>query len=347
MPSRAPFVAVLALATTAAAQGIVSPHPAFATQEGDLSTPYLFTRPSRVQQIHEDLGGVSRLIQAISFRRDGILDGDPHPAVAPKVATLTLRIARAVPCARASATFAANEVTQPSVVFQGNVSTPAAWQIPAREAPAPFDLRLPIAAWAWDGQGAFLWDAESTATLNTDRVGLDAAQPAFQLFAWCSYRMVGSGCTTPNGEFALRGSGQTLGAPIQQFTVRVSGRGGPAGAPSAWLVGFAPAAATVAGLCGPVWPAVVASQSGTTDAVGAWDPLLQLPNNQAFVGLPVHMQAAAIDASQPGLPVAVSNGLEYRIEPLGPAFRVCLVQSATQGAPSGTLLQRALVVRFD
>ncbi|MBK8975012.1 MAG: hypothetical protein IPM29_03730 [Planctomycetes bacterium] len=326
---------------------IVSPHPQFAFQEGDLSTPYLFTRSSRLQQIHEDLNGTPMLISGIAFRRDGILNGDPHPAVAPKTITLSVSMAGAVPCAQATATFASNATSTPTLVFQGTISTPASWQLPAREAPAPFDVRIPLVPWPWTGQGAFLWDADASATSTADRVSVDSAQPSFPLFAWCSYTMRGFGCTTPNGEFSLRGSGQTLGAPIQQLTVRASARGGPASAPAAWVIGFVAPGGSLPGLCAPVWPVPAVSAGGTTDAAGSWDPLFQVPYNPAWLALPLEMQAAAADASQPGLPVALTNGLTYAAQPLGPAFSVCTVQSSTSGSPTGTLLQRAAVVRFD
>ncbi len=342
-PTRA--LAFTLLAAPLAAQ-VVSPSPAFGAQEGDLSLPYVWTQPSRMQQIHEDLQGTPMLIQGIAFRRDGIRNGDPHPAVAPKSITLNLAFAPAVACAAATGTFASNATGASTVVFQGMLSTPAAWQVPARTAPADFDFRIPIQPWPWSGTGAFLWDADSSATSTADRVDVDAAQPSFPLFAWCSYEMHGAGCATQNGVFEIRGSGQNLGG-LGAFTVKVTGVEGPASAPAVWFVGAVPSPATLPGLCAQVWTTPVASVATATDATGHVEPFFQVPSNQAYVGLPLEMQMAAFDASQTGLPVAATNGLTYRVEPMGPAFTACCVVAPTSGASTGTLLQRAAIVRFD
>ncbi len=341
------LVLALFLASGLSAQ-IVSPHPHYANHEGDLYTPYLFTAPSRVQQIHEDLVGTPRLIQGLSFRRDGSLNGAPHPSVPAKTVTLTIDFAAAVPCVTATTTFASNATSTPTRVFGGTISTPASWQVPAASSPTDFDLRIPLSPWPYSGNGAFLWDAASTATSTTDRVLVDGASPSFFLFAWCGYQMHGSGCTTANGTFEVRGTGQTLGAPINGFTVKVTTAGGPSVAQSTWLIGFQALGANLPGLCAPIWPAPVASVTGATDAVGAWSPFFQLPMNPAWLGLGMEMQVAALDASQPaGLPLAASNGLTYRLAPMAPAFSVCSVQTSTAGSTTGSLLQRAAVVRFD
>jgi hypothetical protein len=336
----------LVLASAGALAQTVSPDPGFATREGDLSLPYVWTLPSRIQQLHEDLQGVPLLIQGLSFRRDGIRNGDPHPPVAPKTITLTVELSPAVPCASATATFAANRTGPSTVVFQGTVATPSGWQTPARAAPADFDFRLPLLPWAWSGQGAFLWDADSSATSSGTRVDVDAAQPAFPLYSWCSYAMIGAGCATASGTFDLRGSGQNLGG-LGAFTVKVTASGGPSNAPAVWFVGASPAPASLPGSCVGIWTLPVASIFGATDGGGRWGPWFQVAAQPAWLGVPLEMQVAAADATQAGLPIAATNGLTYRVEPMGPAFGACCVVSATAGAVSGTLLQRAAIVRFD
>lgn len=331
-----------------AGQSIVSPDPFYATREGDLSAAHVFSRPSRLQQIHGDLIGTARLITGIAFRRDGISNGAAHAPVPSKTVQLNLVMADAVAVATASNVFASNMTGNVVTVFSGSVSTPASWATPARAAPAPIDFRIPIVPWPYAGTGAFLWDADSSATSDNQRIDLDAAQSRFPLFSWCSYDMHGSGCTTPNGEFELRGSGQNLGG-LGSFTVKVTAHGAPPTTTCAWLVGFAPLDAPIPGLCSRLWPQSLASMTRTSDALGKVEPHFQVPSNPAALGLPLEMQMFAPDASQrTGIPIAGSNGLTYRVEPMAPAFAACTITSTTSGSPSGTLLNaRGVVVRFD
>ncbi len=330
------------------AQSVVSPSPFYATREGDLATPYGFSQPSRLQQIHEDLIGASRVISGISFRRDGISNGAAHAAVLGKTITLNLVMADAVALASATNSFASNATGNAVTVFAGSISTPPVWATPARSAPSPFDFRIPITPWFYAGSAAFLWDLHSSTTSDNQRVNLDAAQSAFPLYSWCSFDMQGFGCTTATGTFELRGSGQNLGG-LGAYTVKVTALGAPATTPCAWLVGFAALNTPVPGLCTTLWPDSLASITTTSDATGKAEPFFQVPSNAAWLGLPLEMQMFAPDAAQPfAIPVAASNGLSYRVEPMAPAFATGMLVSGTVGSPTGTLLTtRAAIVQFD
>src|SRR5690606_21098640 len=145
---RAHLLAVpLLLGSLLTAQAVVSPSAFYATREGDLSTPYGFSQPSRLQQVHADLVGAPRVVHGIAFRRDGIRNAAPHAAVTGKTVVLTLVMADAVGVAAATNQFEANATGNVATVFSGPVATPAAWMTPARSAPAASDFRLPIAPW--------------------------------------------------------------------------------------------------------------------------------------------------------------------------------------------------------
>lgn len=326
----------------------VSPATFYATREGDLSIPYVFSQPSRMQQIHGDLVGAPQLFTGITFRRDGISNGNAHAVVPGKTITLSLVMADSVAIGAATNAFASNATGGVTTVFSGTVSTPPIWATPARSAPAPLDFRLPHAGWVYSGAGAFLWDAATTATSDTVRVNLDAAQSAFPLYSWCSYDMQGFGCATANGVFELRGSGQNLGG-LGAYTVKVTGFNAPSSTPCVALVGFGVVNTAIPGLCTSLWPDPVASFTATSDATGKAEPWFQVPSNAAWLGANLEMQMFAPDASLAfPIPVVGTNGLTYRVEPMAPAFSVGAVVTATPTNATGTLLAtRAAIVMFD
>lgn len=345
-----PLALVLALSAAAPLLAqTVSPSPFYATREGDLSMPYVFSQPSRMQQIHGDLVGAPQLFTGITFRRDGISNGAAHAAVPGKTITLSLVIADSVGIGAATNMFANNATGNATTVFSGTVATPPSWAVPARSAPSPLDFRLPHSGWFYAGTSAFLWDATTTATSDLQRVNLDAAQSGFPLFSWCSFDMQGIGCpTSTSGEFELRGSGQNLGG-LGAYTVKVTALGAPMSTSCAWLVGFLPLNTTVPGLCTTLWPDPAASLTTTSDATGRAEPWFQVPSNPLWLGVNLEMQMFALDAGSPWpIPVAGSNGLSYRVEAMAPAFPVGALVTGTPTNATGSLLTtRATVVQFD
>ncbi|MFO1054461.1 MAG: hypothetical protein U1F36_19750 [Planctomycetota bacterium] len=326
----------------------VSPSPFFATRDGDLSMPYVFTQPSRQQQIHGDLIGNPMVLQSLTFRRDGSANGTAHAVVPGKTITLSIVLADSVDCSAATNTFANNVTGNAVTVFSGTVSTPAIWGVTAKKSPTDFDFQFPITPWFYAGAGSFLWDATSSATSDNTRINLDAAQSAFPLFSLCSYEMHGTGCPLVSGPFELRGTGQNLGG-LGAYTVGVTATGMPTTTPGVWIVGFLALDLPIPGVCANLWPQYAVSVPTTSDATGKATPYFQVPSNPAWLGLPMEMQMAYADASLPfPVPVALSNGLTYRVEPMEPAFNVCSVVTGTPGNATGTLLTtRAAIVRFN
>lgn len=335
------------LTATTTAQ-IVSPTAFYATHEGDSSIPYGFSQPSRMQQIHGDRIGHPSVITGLSFRRDGIANGSPHAAVPPKVVTLDVVFADSLALGSATNDFAGNRAGNAVTVFQGQISTPPSWAIPAATAPTDFDFRLPLTPWVYQGSSEFLWDVTATATSANTRINVDGAQSAFPLFSWCSYAMVGTGCSTPTGTFDLRGRGQNLGG-LGSFTVAVTATGAPANTTCAWITGVTPANLPIAGLCTALWPSYAVSVPASSDAAGRAEPFFQVPNNPLWLDVPLEMQMFAPDPSQSSvIPIAGSNGITYRVAPMGPAFAAGLLVAATPTAATGTwLATRAAIVRFD
>jgi hypothetical protein len=62
---------------------------------------------------------------------------------------------------------------------------------------------------------------------------------------------------------------------------------------------------------------------------------LSTPHNAAWAGAQVFSQTAALDANQPGLPVALSNGTAVTLPPFSPApIDICRIY--LNGSSSGT-----------
>src|SRR5262249_14607144 len=132
--------------------------------------------------------------------------------------------------------------------------------------------------------------------------------------------------------------------------------GGPTSAPSVLLVGLTSPNVPLPGLCTSVYTdAAIFSVSDTTTATGEIvtipSPSFTLAYDPLLVGFTVTAQAASLDASQPGLKVAASNGNTASLPPLMPVPAVQIARIFSNGAPTattGTLSKTTgLVTRFQ
>ena len=336
-----------------AAQSYVSPAH-FASWPGDLSTPYPFSYNTtaattlRLQQIHEDLQGGVKVFNSLAFRRASVL-GTTLPAAIPvKTMTLKLTLGPSVAAAAATTAWPNNYTATGTQVFAGQLVTLPTWNVGPRSAPAPFELVVVFQTpYVYAGTGPFLWDCDVLTATTQDRVNLDQAQSGFPLFSWCAYDMLGVGCSTAGVEMELRGTGQTVLAPVNQFSILASTIKGPASAAGALLVGVQQTATPLPGLCTLVYVNPLFTLGGTTDAAGTWSPLIVVPYKAAYVGLPLIMQSAVSDASRP-IPLSASNGLSYRGAPPQPSFAISMVQGTTgSAAATSALVGRGTVVKLN
>lgn len=322
---------------------------------GDLSTPYPFSYNTtaaatlRLQQIHGDLTGNTLVFTKMAWRRNGVFSGTLPAAIPPKTMTVKLTFAASVAPASATTNWSTNYATAGTVVFSGTVNTPASWATAPRSAPAPFELGVAFTApYAYVGSGPFLWDCDVTSATTTDRVVLDLAQSAFPLYAWCAYDMYGTGCSNGGAEVQLRGKGQTVLSPVNQFSITSVTANAPVSAPATVLIGTTQLSVPLPGLCTNVYTNALASLSGTTDASGLWEPYFGVPFNAAYVGVPLTMQSAVLDLARPGVQLAASNGLVYRVAPPQPSFAAAMVTGTTGSATATSAISgRATPVLFQ
>lgn len=322
---------------------------------GDLSTPYPFSYNTtalstlRMQQVHDDLTGTPLTITGMALRRVAVLSGVLPTPIPSKLLTMKVTLAPAVAPASATTNWATNYASAGTLVYSGQLSTPPSWMLPPRNAPALFDMGIPFQTnFAYTGSGPFLWDCDVTSASTTDRVTLDLGQSAFMLYAWCAYDMYGNGCAYAGNEVQIRGRGQTVLSPVNQFSIVSSTLNAPANAVATVLIGNTQLAQPVPGLCSNVYTNALATLGGTTDATGKWEPYFGVPFNAAYVGFPLTMQSAVVDASRPGIPVAVSNGLVYKPAPPQPAFSIAMVTGTTGSATATSAINgRATPVKFN
>jgi hypothetical protein len=338
----APLFTALAVVLPASAQSYVVSPPQAATTEGGTWFDSPFTGPCRHQQINVDLRGAARTFSALAFRRDGLA-----PANATLVArTLDLEVSCATGSYSGSGTsFATNYVSAPSVVFTRKLigipdfsalpdSLPAAWSIHlAFDFPHAYagnaDFLTELKVWSSSSPNGCLVDGVSAR--DTTLVG--------------GFRSVGSGCPTANGTMGVRGVIATNSA-MASSSFDWSIARGPSSAAAGLLVGLGDPDVAVPGLCPTSGgnrlrcDGSIASVIGLLDAGGSWTlPTFTVPWQPAFVGAALTAQAAAVDPTQQGLGIAVSQGI-VSIVPPGPVApqvaRIVATGPGASGAASGT-----------
>ena len=292
-------LALLPLAATVVAQSYSYSPPQYAAVEAAGSNTYPFGGLFRYQQIDGNLGTQPRLVSGIAWRREAAVPG-AYPSRAIELELLMSASSLSNP----SWAFASNYVGTPQVVFtKKSVNTPD-WTGKPVVVPAPFDFALvndvPFVHY---GQHDLLWEVAVTSTSAPFPISLDAAAGNATI-THGSYAMLGTGC----GNHQLRSSlypSRTGMVPLA-WTVQ----GATKNAASTLLIGFSDPGLTIPGLCAPLRTDGMIQVAGTASAIGGWSPSAgSLPIFPQYVGAAVFAQAASVDASQPGIPVSMSNGL--------------------------------------
>lgn len=325
-------LAPLCLVATVGAQ-VVSP-VGFANVESTGNNTFPFNAAAfTYQQVHGDIRGTPRPITAFAFRRDGTLTS----AYAARTVTVDVFMGDA-DFAAITNTFATNFVSTPTqVVTNRSVNLPDHSAIPIA-LPAPFTAVVNLdTPYVHTGVLDLCWDLRLTSNSGTGSYPMDAASGTGVVSTNGTATQLGTGCTTSTGTMELRWTGSTTAT---QFNLRWAVRGGPASAQTSVLVGN-PVAIPLPSLCTPIQTdGTFFSLGGTTATGGTFtSALVTVPYNPAFVGIPLAAQAASLDASQPGLPLALSNGLLNTIAgPVtGPVLCARIYSSGNATALTGTL----------
>ena len=336
---RIPYACLTLLAATAAAQNYVVSPAYCAVAEGGSNNTIPFwgtTGYYRYQQPMSDLKGTPRVFTEIAWRRDGQLGTTASYAAR----TIDMEISLAdTDMATFSTTFASNYFNPPVNVFlRRMVNTPDHTTQPP-VLPAPWTFALPFdTPFVYSGVKDLLYDITCHSFTTMNSYPLDATSGATPS-AIGGFTSNGTGCTTANGQMTLRAT-FTISSSANSLALVWNVLRGPASATSAILVGIADPNAPIPGLCGMLHTdGTVLNISGTTSTAGTLNtPVVTLtPYNPAWAGFPLTAQAASVDATQTGLPVAVSNGITSRIPPLPTATPSHRLYSSTLNALTGTL----------
>ncbi len=267
---------------------------------------------TRTQQIDNNLvGRTLPLVRFLGFRRDGLGN-----VGAPKTTELTVTMSHA-DYATITSTFASNYKDQPVVVFARKPVNLPDWNTPVSESPAPVDLLIPFdVPFIYNAVDALLWDVQNennprgiyTQDWASGSIAHTYGDPPAEL---------GGGCATANGSMNHR---TAMRANATTFNIGFVVRNAPSSVPVSLLLGVVNPGISLPSLCGVLHSQpLVTLGLGTTNANGGI-PLafpISLPWNPSYAGATFFTQAVAPDGSQPGLPVAFSNGLRVGTPAVG------------------------------
>jgi hypothetical protein len=335
------LVAALALTFGAPAQ-LVSP-AGLATQGGNSSNNYPFSSTFHYLQIHGDVRGAGQLIRGQSHRRTASGAGQIARMLEVEIWMGEGDFAAATP------TFALNYTTPRTPVFSKKMVSAPSWESPVIGNPPPFDLNFAYdAPFAYSGSRDLVW--EMVLSQNSANQQPYPAN-AHEQFRQCGgTRAHGTGCVASGQSRAMSMSGQHCSS-ARTGTVDTSWwvYDGAANAAGAFLIGASNPALPLPGLCATtLYTDAKITLFASTDSTGFMStPYFQAPYSAGLVGLTLWSQAVVVDAGQPGLPLAFSNGLESTVIAPPVMGRFCRLWSSPTITVGSLDLGYAIVTRFD
>jgi hypothetical protein len=341
---RLPILAAgLLLAGSLAAQSYTVSPAAYALFEGPSNNTFpLWWTNARYQQIHGDMKGSPKALKGMEFRRSNINSG-----VARSI-TVTINVGDSS-YAAASSTFASNFIGTPTNVlpkttislpnWAGNTDSPQPWN-----ALFPFTTPFPYTA-----VNDLVWEFLVEGNTATSVYPADAYSSGDRMNG--GRVTLGTGCKVGANTLPMT---QTINlyslkaAATLNFNASIVR--GPASASAVLMVGPVNPDLTIPGLCEKLFTISMWDFPITLSASGSGSSaLLTIPHNLAWAGLKVFSQTAALDAGQPGIPVALSNGTESTIPAFHPGLiDICRIYNSTSStALTGSLgLRYGLITRF-
>lgn len=303
--------------------------------EGNSSSDIMFGNwgpATRVQQIDNNLtGNLLPIITYIGWRRNGAGN-----VGAPKTTDVTVTMSHA-DYNLVGATYASNYKDPPVVVFARKPVNLPDWNTPATVSPSPMDAVLFLdVPFAYNGTDALLYDVQN----ENNPLGIYTQDWSSGTLAhtYGAYPAeLGGSCTTPNGAMLQRTAARA-NATVLEFGFGVSGA--PSSVPLVLSLGATDPNTGLPGLCGRIraFPDITLPL-GTSDAAGAlalsfplstgWQPF--------YANRILYTQVLAPDASQPGLPLALSNGLAVTTPATGAPGQINVKRIySTNGANNAT-----------
>jgi hypothetical protein len=309
------LLAGLALAASPAAQSYTVTPAANATKVGTASNTYpLYFQAGRYQQLHGDLKGTPRIMTALSLRKGGYTSSS---AGAARTLTCTLLVSN-TNFGLPSTTFSANyDGTPVTAMPRGTVNLPS-WST-SQGTPEPWTVHFPFATpYPHPGQKDFLWELQIHASTSSVPYFADTVGDS----TLTSGAALGSGCISGGQTNNHRLTGY-LSTATHDNSLRLipNSSYGPATAAIALLAGTVNPNLTVPGLCETLFVVPLWTFSGVTTATGSWlpGPVAVVTHDASWVGVPLYAQLAALDASQSGIPLSMSNGRSIPVPPMNTA----------------------------
>ncbi len=336
------LTSLLLLGSLAAQSYTVSPVE-FTNWRGSSNNTYPFWwTGARYQQIHGDMTGTPKVLTGMTFRRSQF-------SAAARTMTLTINLGNSSYAAR-STTFASNFIGTPTTVLpKGPVSFPD-WTTSSGNTPEPWTASIVFTTpFVYTGVNDLCWEFLVDGNSTTASYPTDAHGSGSNMYA--ALVQLGKGCLTGTNTLPMT---QTMNVTTNSSTGNLNFGGGIARGPSAaaavMIVGIVNLDLTIPGLCEKLFPFqhwafnfnLANSGSGTMTTVS-------VAHDLNWVGQKLYAQTAALDASQTGIPIALSNGNEITLPPFAPApLNVCRIYEGTSSsATTGTVGSNyGLIVRW-
>lgn len=333
------------LASGLSAQSLVSPPHAVGV-EGNSSSGVTFTNPlTRTQQSDGNLVGSSvALLRSLSFRRNS---GAQTTATSRKV---DLQVDMGYAVATFTRTFDSNYATgtRKTVFTKKNVVLPD-WTA-APPVPADFDLTIKFdTPFVNDRTRIPVWDVLCSNNTGGGSYSMDWFSSVPSITKGERPESLGTGCKTKNGTFGLSFETQCDATNLNLLVSLVQGASSSAGL---LLLGTKDINAN-AGLCTNLRADLTFIFAiGATDTTGALNTTLPIPWSTGVAGIPLVVQGACIDTTQPGLPFALTNGVKTSTPYVAPggtttAFKIDRVFSSSSQGPTGTLAKTCVPVLWN
>lgn len=345
------FALAVLLAAPLAAQDFVSP-AVFTNREGNFRNGWPWQEQlMRYQQIHGDMRSTTpRAWRAIAFRADEYYShyvGGPYSSSvygSPRNVEIEMRMGNAVFASRTNA-FDTNYLngTGTVVVTKKNVSLPDYRPGVPSGVPTPWDFVINLdQPWSFAGTNDIAWDVKITGnSLNrVEFYPVDGFLNCTNCDGVYNRRYHGLGCmTNTSGANWFKVDIDAVFSRSSTGFIELAWQGyrAPASSMVALNIGLTNPNLSLPGLCTNLYATPVLSLTYRANQMGRFRDegnRFFLAINSGLQGARMFVQAAAIDSSQPGLPIALSQGLEMTVPVVYPEHNVRRIYDNSAGAPN-------------
>jgi hypothetical protein len=174
--------------------------------------------------------------------------------------------------------------------------------------------------WIYNGADDFVWEVRYSSGMNS-ATGSDFGND-FQLGVAASSAStttagvaIGTGCLA-TGRIATMSMTGSMTTYVDRFNLMVNTANAPANAASALWIDFTDPNLTLPGICATLHSlGALQVGLGSSNANGDVSLVIDLGKSPAFIHTTLFLQTLSLDAGQPGVPVSLSNGRSFVIQP--------------------------------